>query len=232
MNTFSLFQDEKLATILNQVINNEKPKSDLEKTEWWNFLVCQSLSDEGLQVFIKYEWPTIEPKHILHHLLQYYDCDRWNKLYPTGKLNIHPSIENHLIDKKLIEIIKQEQRVIRIKNHYKMELYGSTPKIIPLHTKSGTINCVATLEKTKTGRNIAYEDIYNFLLDLSDNWLDGQSNGSLNIECHNQLNEEKDDEIAEIIFSNFPKTFDHCEKWGEQNLYVCSYNHNFLKGKD
>ena len=230
MNTFSLFQDEKLATILNQVINNEKPKSDLEKTEWWNFLVCQSLSHEGLQSFIKYQWPTIEPKHILHDLLQCYGYDDWNKLFPADDFKIHHSIENLLIDKKLIEIIKSEQREIRIKSLHKMELYGSNPKIMPLQTQNGTINCVAVLERH--GKDIAYENIYNFLLDLSDNWLEGQSIGSLNIECSNQLNEEKDDEIAEIIFSNFPKTFDHCEKWGEQNLYICSYNYNFLKGKE
>lgn len=226
MNTFSLFQDEILAKELLEVINNEKPKSDLEKTEWWNFLVCQSLSDEGLQFFIKYEWPNIEPKHILHHLLQYYDCDKWQKLFPTRELKIHHSIENLLIDKKLIEIIKQEQKAIRL-NHYKMKLYGSTPKPIPLNTKGGTINCVAILERH--GKDVAYENIYSFLLDLSDNWVDGQSNGSRNIECCNQLNEEKDDEIAEIIFSNFPKTFDYCEQSQEQNLYVCSYNHNFTK---
>ena len=94
MNTFSLFQDKKLAKILNQVINNKKPKSDLEKTEWWNFLVCQSLTNEGLQVFIKYEWPTIEPKHILSQLLQYYGYDDWNKLFPADDFKIHHSIES------------------------------------------------------------------------------------------------------------------------------------------
>lgn len=229
MNTFSLFQDEKLAKILNQVINNKKPKSDLEKTEWWNFLVCQSLTNEGLQVFIKYEWPTIEPKHILSQLLQYYGYDDWNKLFPADDFKIHESIENLLIDKKLIEIIKQEQSRIRLKSHYKIELHGSTPKPIQLNTKNGTINCVAVLERH--GKDIAYENIYNFLLDLSQNWLDGQSNGSLNINCCNQPNVEKDDEIAGIIFSNFPKTFDHCEQSREQDIYICNYNWNFTKDK-
>ena len=218
MNAFSLFQDEKLMNVLIQVLNNKRTKKDLEKTEWWNFLICESLINENLQTFIKCIWPTIEQKYILHELLDCCECD---------KFKIHPNVENLLIDKKLIEIIKKEQNIIKNKQHRKIKLEGPTPTPMSIYGTKRQIKCVAVLEKYT--QNIAYESIYQFLIDLSQNWLDKLEKGSRHIDCDNQLNEDKNDEIAEIIFSNFPKTFDRCEQTQEFYLYICNYNWNFTK---
>ena len=108
MNALSLFQDESLAKELLEVINNKKPKSDLEKTQWWNFLICESLVNKDIKDFIKYEWPHVKPTEILHTLLA------WHRLTPETPedFKIHPILQEYLIDKKLIEIIEKERKIL------------------------------------------------------------------------------------------------------------------------
>ena len=223
----SLFEDEKLAKVLLKCIKNNTPK-DLEKTEWWNFLICESLRDENTANFIKHCWPNIvntDPeftrgwrgstpwyKELIDDLLVY---------NIVGQINFQKSVENYLVDKKLISIIQEEQLLIK-----QGKIKGPTPNTVELNTTTGKSKVLAVLESYKG--NIAYKNIVNFLIDLSDIWIRNLKKGSLNIDCTNQTTKEKDDEIAEIIFSNFPKTFD-CESIKEKHLYICSYNWNFTK---
>ncbi len=108
MNTLSLFQDESLSKELLEVINNKKPKSDLEKTQWWNFLICESLANNSIREFIKNDWPHVKPTEILHNLLA------WHRLTPETPedFKIHPILQEFLIDKKLIGIIEKERKIL------------------------------------------------------------------------------------------------------------------------
>jgi hypothetical protein len=235
----SLFENEKLATVLGQVIRNERPKSDLEKTEWWNEVVCESLVNSEIADFIKLYWPTINPRFILDELRSFGDNYNHKENCKPKEVKIHDCLKDTLLDKKLIEIIKEERDEILSKSIFKEPLNGPKPKISKEPIKEGEVegefDCVAILDLHKTHRT-AYEDIYSFLRDLSKKWIEGLENFSPeSLYCEHQMfknlseeeNEEKDTEIAEIIFSNFPKTFDYCEK--DYYLYICGVNWNFTK---
>lgn len=231
LSPLSLFEDEKLAKVLLKCIKNNTPK-DLEKTIWWNLLICESLRNEDTASFIKLSWPNIantDPefikgwrgplpwyKELMSNLLLY-------KIVDVDQINFHKSVENYLVDKKLINIIQKEQLLIK-----RGKIKGPTPKAIEINTTTGKSKVLAVLEHYKG--HFAYANIVDFLIDLSDYWIHFLKKGSLDINCTNQPTEEKDDEIAEIIFSNFPKTFD-CETIKEKHLYICSYNWNFTKEK-
>jgi hypothetical protein len=234
MSILSLFENEKLATVLGQVIRNERPKSDLEKTEWWNEVVCESLANKEVADFIKLFWPTINPRFILDELRSFGDNYNYKGNRKPKEVKIHDCLKDALLDKKLIEIIKEERDEILSKAIFKYPLNGPKPKILKVPTKEGEVDCVAIIE-TKT-HYAAYENIYFFLGDLSKKWIEGLENFSPeSLYCEHQMfknlseeeNEEKDTEIAEIIFSNFPKTFDYCEK--DYYLYICGVNWNFTK---
>jgi|688.fasta_scaffold140812_7 hypothetical protein len=232
LTTTSLFEDEKLAKILLKCIKNNTPK-DLEKTKWWNLIICESLCNEDIARFIKHSWPNIvntDPEFtkgwrgsIPWHKDLLSSFNVYNLNY-KDQIDFHKSIENYLVDKKLISIIQEEQLLIK-----QGKIKGPTPKPVEINTTKGQSKILAVLESYKG--NFAYRDICNFLIDLSEDWISNLKKGSLNIDCTNQPTEEKDDEIAEIIFSNFPKTFD-CESIKEKHLYICSYNWNFTKEKD
>jgi hypothetical protein len=225
----SLFEDQKLAKVLLKCIKNNTPK-DLEKTTWWNLLICESLRNEDAASFIKHIWPNIvntDPEFIKGwrgSLPWYRELISDLLIYNiVDQINFHKSVENYLVDKKLISIIQKEQLLIK-----QGKIKGPTPTFIEINTTTGKSKVLAILESYKG--NFAYTNIVNFLIDLSDDWINNLKKGSLDIDCTNQPTEEKDDEIAEIIFSNFSKTFD-CETIKEKHLYICSYNWNFTKEK-
>lgn len=220
MNIFSLFEDEKLATILSQVIKNERPKSDLEKTKWWDVMTLQAFSNKCVCNFINRDWPNINPRFILDEL----SC----LLQVQEQPKIHDCLKD-AIDIKLIETIKEEQEEVSRKHLFNLPVNGPKLKPLRVNTKnSGEIDCVAINE------DMAYSDIYSFLISLGETWIKGLKHFSPHINCDNQNftnndkeNEDRDSELAEVIFSNFPKTFDYCEK--DYHLYICSWNWNFTK---
>ena len=221
---------EKLATILGQVINKERPKSDLQETEWWNEIICESLVNTEVAYFIKTSWPTINPRFILDELKHIGDNYKIDKNREPKEPKIHDCLKDIIIDKKLIEIIKEEREEILRKAIFKLPLSGPKPKIVNQATKKGSVDCVA-MQQSETS-NIVYQDIYQFLLDWSKDWIENLKIISPNVDCGHQKftnlseeeNQEKDWEIAEIIFSNFPKAFDYCEK--DYYLYICGINWN------
>lgn len=236
MSILSLFENEKLATILGQVIRNERPKSDLEKTEWWNEMVCESLVNREVADFIKIFWPTINPRFILSELRDIGDNYKRDVNWAPEKPKIHDCLKDVLIDTKLIEIIKEERGEIFRKAVFKIPASGPKPKVVNQPTKEGSIDCVA-MQQSETGNIVVYQDIYKFLLDWSNDWIENCKIVSPNVNCGHQEftnisekeNQEKDWEIAEIIFSNFPKAFDYCEK--DYYLYICGINWNCDKYK-
>lgn len=231
MSVFLLFENKRLATILDEVIRNERPKSDLEKTEWWSVLIFESMIDKEIADFIRISWPSIHPRFIFDELSHLSGRN-------FAKPKVNNFLRNILLDKKLIQIIEEEQKDLTRKKIYNLPLNGPIPKSVKLKTTNkGEIDCVATQEIN--GEKRAYHDAYSFLIDLSNNWIRGlEAFSPESIFCENQIfenlsdkqNEEKDSELAEIIFSNFPKTFDYCEK--DYYLYICSWNWNFTKCKN
>jgi len=150
-------------------------------------------------------------------------------------INFNKIIEDYFVDKKLIKTIQEEQ--LKIAKKTDSEILGPKPTLVDMRKwcLSNSLShqpnkvrqeCVAVLE-THEG-SFTYSNIRNFLVDLSESWINRLKKGSLNIDCSNQLNNEKDDEIAEIIFSNFPKTFEE-KNIEDKHLYICSYNWNFTK---
>lgn len=213
MNIFSLFEDEELANILAQVIINKRPKSDLEKTKWWDCVKLQSFKDKHICSFIVHFWPTLDPKFILHELsnsllIPYCDAQREQLVE-----NLPNCLKNTLINKSLIKTIKEEQKEIIKK--YNSPING--PRI------KGSTNQWLT-------HRFGSKNIHDFLFNLGSSWINSLNLASSEIECDHGKDEEMDAEIAEIIFSNFPKTFDICEK--EYHLYICGWNWNFTKGQE
>lgn len=225
LNIFSLFENEKLATVLAEVIRKERPKSDLEKTKWWNLIICESLVNEKIKVFIR-EWPRINPKYILHRL---------TNIDYKYNVKIHDCLKESLINYELINIIKKEQNEIFLKSKLKLPLSGPKPSVI----KESKLDCVAhsVIFRDNEEVYVAHPEIYSFLGFLADNWIKNLKNFSVDIDCwtqnfsslNDEENKEKNWEIAEIIFANFPKTFDHCEKEKEYDLYICGFNWNCSK---
>jgi hypothetical protein len=145
-----------------------------------------------------------------------------------GSFEINKAIKDYLIDKELIKTIKEEQSKIKLAKNLRQTLFGPSPKTISVIKNFKPSHCVAILESKKG--SFTYKSIHRFLVDLSEDWISNLEKGSLHIDCNNQITKEKDVEIAEIIFSNFPKTFS--EKTVKENhLYICSYNWNFLNSK-
>jgi hypothetical protein len=226
----SLFEDERLAELLKFSIEKNNPKY-LEKTKWWKFLLCESFKkDSPSKLFLNNYWPVI--------IEEKYDFAPWYKtllsqlidlgMIDIGSFKINKAIKDYLIDEELIKTIKEEQSKIKLAKNLRKTLCGPTPKTISVIKNFKPSKCVAILESKKG--TLTYKNIHSFLIDLSGIWISNLEKGSLNIDCNNQITEEKDVEIAEIIFSNFPKTFS--EKTVKENhLYICSYNWNFLNSK-
>lgn len=218
MNICSLFEEKEFSDLLTSVIKNEKPKKVLEKTKWYDFLVLQSFVDKNIKDFINFVWPFTESKFLLYELLNISNKN-------ITEIKIRDELKNLIIDKKLIETIETERKEILLKRELGLALHGPKPKSKKIKVCNKTINCVAVIERYQN--SVAYENIYNFLIDLSTSWIKELENGSPHMDCSNQLTDDKNEEIAEIIFLNFPKTFDICEK--TYHLYICEYNWNFTK---
>lgn len=88
-----------------------------------------------------------------------------------------------------------------------------------------------------------YDNIHDFLIDLSSIWINQLKLETLTINCWDQIQvepmqttnqnylkkldeviKEKNKEIIEIIYANFPKTFSCIEESGKYDIYVCGTN--------
>lgn len=196
------------------------------------FLLCESFKkDSPSKLFLNHRWPAIIEERsddfmpwYKKLLSEFIDLG----MVEGGSFEINKAIKDYLIDKELIKTIKEEQSKIKLAKNLRQTLFGPSPKTISVIKNFKPSHCVAILESEKG--SLTYKNIHSFLIDLSEIWISNLEKGSLHIDCNNQITEEKDVEIAEIIFSNFPKTFS--EKTVKENhLYICSYNWNFLNSK-
>jgi hypothetical protein len=228
-----LFEDEELANILAQVVKNERPKSDLEKTKWWDFIKLQSFKDKNICDFIQNDWVTLNPKFILDTLHRVGFIG-----YKENILRNLPScLKETLIDNELIKTIEREQKEIDLRHFVFGKVIGPKLKPIKVKTKTGEENCVA-INHNLQGKIIVHTDTCSFLTSLGLNWIESLKNASRDIDCDHQhfpelsdkKNEERDSILAEVIFLNYPETFNICEK--EYYLYICGWNWNFTKGEE